>query len=196
MEKKGPVGKLMEELEKKDEEIKEFKDRYLRALADLENYRKRMEKEFDSFRQYAHVEFLRSILPVLDSFERALGGANMEKEDTGAESPAGDAVADSLDGQPDRGSRSYMQGYEIIYRQLKDTLKTMGLSEFSSLGELFDPARHEAVGTVVDDAKPDDTVVEEISKGYAVKERVIKPAKVVVSKQSEGGSENVENNRD
>lgn len=196
MEKKGPVGKLMEELEKKDEEIKEFKDRYLRALADLENYRKRMEKEFDSFRQYAHVEFLRGILPVLDSFERALGGANVEKEEVGAVPPVGEANADSPDAQPDRGSRSYIQGYEIIYRQLKDTLKNMGLSEFSSLGEFFDPARHEAVGTVVDNDKPENTVVEEISKGYALKDRVIKPAKVVVSKQSEGGIENVENNRD
>jgi molecular chaperone GrpE len=172
MEKKGPVTKLKEDIDKKDEEIKEFKDKYLRALADLENYRKRMEKEFDSFRQYAQVEFLRKILPVLESFEHAMDGAAVDNDNS-----------------------SYTKGFEIIHRQLKDTLKSMGLEEFSNLGEVFDPARHEAVGTVVDDEKPENTIVEEVSKGYMIKERVIKPAKVLVSKQSKGGNEDAENNR-
>jgi len=172
MEKKGPVTKLKDEIGKKDEEIKEFKDKYLRALADLENYRKRMEKEFDSFRQYAQVEFLRKISPVLDSFERAMDGASVDNDEG-----------------------NYAKGVEIIYRQFKETLKSMGLEEFSSFGEVFDPARHEAVGTVVDDEKPENTIVEEVSKGYVVKERVIKPAKVLVSKQSKGGYEDAENNR-
>ncbi len=172
MEKRGPVTKLKEDIAKKEEEIKQFKDKYLRALADLENYRKRMEKEFDSFRQYAYVEFLRKILPVLESFERAKDGAIVDNDNS-----------------------SYTEGVEMIYRQLKDTLKSMGLDEFASLGEVFDPARHDAVGTVVDDEKPENTVIEEVSKGYVVKERVIKPAKVLVSKRSKGGSEDAENNR-
>jgi molecular chaperone GrpE len=91
---------------------------------------------------------------------------------------------------------NFIKGVEIIYRQLKDALRSMGLEEFSSLGESFDPTRHEAVATVVNDEKPEDTIVEEISKGYIVRERVIKPAKVLVSKQSKGGNEDVENNRD
>ncbi len=173
MERKGPVTRLREDIQQKDDAIKELKDKYLRALADMDNYRKRMERELDSFRQYAQVEFFDGIIPVLDSFERAMDGVNVD---------------DNYD--------NFIKGVEIIYRQLKDALKSMGLEEFSSLGESFDPTRHEAVATVVNDEKPDNTIVEEISKGYIVRERVIKPAKVLVSKQSKGGNEDVENNRD
>lgn len=173
MEKKGPVTKLKDNLKNKDKEIKEFRDKYLRALADMDNYRKRMDKELDSFRRYAHVEFFNKIIPVLDSFDRAMDGEILEND-----------------------HEKYAQGVEMIYRQLRDALRSMGLEEFSSLGERFDPARHEAVATVVNNEKPDNTVVEEISKGYIVQERVIKPAKVLVSKQNKGGNEDVENNRD
>jgi molecular chaperone GrpE len=85
---------------------------------------------------------------------------------------------------------------EIIQRQLKDTLKALGLVEFSGLGEKFDPARHEAVGMIETDAQPENTVIEEISKGYMVGDKVIKPAKVLVARpKSEGEQENAENNR-
>jgi len=173
MEKKGPVSRLKEKIKKNEEELKDLRDKYLRALADSDNYRKRMERELDSFRQYAQVEFFNKIIPVLDSFERAMDGASINND-----------------------YDNYARGVEIIYRQLKDALRSMGLEDFSSLGEAFDPARHEAVATVVNDEKPENTVVEEISKGYMVKDRVIKPAKVLVSKQSKGGNEDVENNRD
>ncbi len=173
MEKKGPVTKLKEELKNRDKEIKEFKDKYLRALADMDNFRKRMDKEIDSYRKYAQVEFFNKIIPVLDSFDRAVDGESLENN-----------------------HEKYAQGIEMIYRQLKDALRSMGLEEFSSLGEYFDPARHEAVATVVNNDKPENTIVEEISKGYIVQERVIKPAKVLVSKQNKGGNEDVENNRD
>lgn len=172
MEKKGPVTRLKEKIKEREEEVKDMRDKYLRALADMDNYRKRMERELDSFRQYAQVEFFNRIIPVLDSFERAIDGAQVEND-----------------------YAKYAQGIEIIYRQLKDALRSMGLEDFSSLGEAFDPSRHEAVASVVNDEKPENTVVEEISKGYMVRERVIKPAKVLVSKQSKGGNEDVENNR-
>lgn len=173
MEKKGPVTRLKEEIVRKDEEIKELKDRYLRALADLDNYRKRMKKENENIRQYSQVEFFRKIIPVLDSFDRAVNDVSM-----------------------DNSTVNYAQGVEMIYRQLRDTLQSMGLEEFSSLGEMFDPARHEAVATVVGDDRPENTVVEEVSKGYMVHDRIIKPAKVLVSKQDKGGNEDVEDNRD
>jgi len=172
MEKKGPVTRLKEKISEKEAEIKDMRDKYLRALADMDNYRKRMERELDSFRQYAQVEFFNKIIPVLDSFERAMNGASVEND-----------------------YEKYAQGIDIIYRQLKDALRSMGLEDFSSLGDVFDPARHEAVASVVNDEKPENTVVEEISKGYKVRERVIKPAKVLVSKQSKGGNEDVEDNR-
>jgi molecular chaperone GrpE len=172
MEKKGPVGRLKEKIEHQASELRDLKDKYLRALADLDNYRKRMERELDSYRQYAQVEFFNTIIPVLDSFERALNGINIESD-----------------------CDQYAKGMGMIYRQLKDSLRSLGLEDFSSLGENFDPARHEAVAAVVNDEKPDNTVIEEICRGYIVRDRVIRPAKVLVSKQSEGGNENAKDNR-
>ncbi|MGB3479933.1 MAG: nucleotide exchange factor GrpE [bacterium] len=174
MKRKGPVTKLKEEIEKKEQEIKKFNDKYLRALAELENGRKLMHKEMENHRLLIKAEFFNKVIPVLDSFDRALSGAELNEN-----------------------FERFYKGIEIIHRQLKDALKSLGLVEFSGLGEVFDPSRHEAVGTVpIDGIQVEDIVVEEISKGYIVSDRVVKPAKVLVSKQKEGGQENGENNRD
>lgn len=172
MKRKGPVTKLKEAMKQKDTEIKELKDKYLRALAELDNYRKRIEKELDDRKKYALVEFFMKIIPVLDSFDRAVSGAEMNND-----------------------FENFYKGVEIIHRQLRDALHSLGLVEFSGLNETFDPNRHEAVATVETDDKPENTVIEEISKGYMIDNKVIKPAKVFVSKQKEGGQENGENNR-
>jgi len=174
MKRKGPVTKLKEEIEAKEQQIKEFNDKYLRALAELENSRKLMFKEMENDRLLIKAEFFNKVIPVLDSFDRALSGAELNEN-----------------------FKRFYKGIEIIHRQLKDALKSLGLVEFSGLGEVFDPSRHEAVGTVpIDGIQAEDIVVEEISKGYIVSDRVVKPAKVLVSKQKEGGQENGENNRD
>lgn len=175
MKRKGPVTRLKEEIEEKDKMINEFNDKYLRALADVENTRKLMRKEMENHRLLTKVEFFNKVIPVLDSFDRALGGAELNEN-----------------------YDKFYKGIEIIHRQLKEALKTLGLVEFSVLGEVFDPSRHEAVGTVpTEKTQVEDIVVEEISKGYMVDNRVVKPAKVLVSKQAEeGGKDNGENNRD
>jgi len=173
MIRKGPVTRLKETLAEREQEIKEVKDKYLRALAELENYRKRMEREFEEFKKYANLEFFMKVISVLDNFDRALSGAELSGN-----------------------FESFYKGMEIIYRQLKDTLQSLGLTEFSGLGETFDPARHEAVAVIPNSDKPDNTIIEEISKGYMVGERIIKPAQVLVSRQKEGGEENGKNNRD
>lgn len=168
------MTKLKEEIKEKDELIQELNDKYLRALAELENSRKLMRKEMQSHRLLTKAEFCNKVIPVLDSFNRALSGAELNEN-----------------------FERFYKGVEIIHRQLKDALKSLGLVEFSGLGEVFDPSRHEAVGTVVADGiQNEDIVVEEISKGYLVEDRVVKPAKVLVSKQKEGGQENGEDNRD
>jgi len=186
LKRKGPVTRLKEAILGKDSEIKDLKDKYLRALAELDNYRKRMEREFDDFKKYAKVDFLTKIIPILDNFERALSGAELNGN-----------------------FESFHKGMEIIERQLKETLKSIGLTEFSGLGEPFDPGLHEAVGVVNTNDKPENIVIEEINKGYKVGDRVIKPAKVLVSKLppfpppsegddtggDKGGQENGENNR-
>ncbi|MGQ9664466.1 MAG: nucleotide exchange factor GrpE [bacterium] len=174
MVRKGPVTLMKEELEKKCIEINELKDSYLRVLAEWDNYRKRMENEFGEFKKYAKVDFISKILPVLDNFDRALAGAELNPN-----------------------LESFYKGIEIIERQLKEVLKSIGLTEYSGLGEQFDPALHDAVGVIVTNDHPENTIIEEISKGYKVGDRIIQPAKVLVSKHEEkGGQENGKNNRD
>ncbi len=173
MKRKGPVTRLKEELHEKSEEARKAHDKYLRALADMENYRKLMQKQMNDFRRSTKYEFFEKVIPVLDSFDRALNGA-----------------------ETDSNAEHFLKGIEIIHRQLKEALKSLGLVEFSGIGEAFDPTRHEAVATVPTDKHPENTVIEEVHKGYIVDDRVIKPAKVFVSKQKEGGQEDGENNRD
>lgn len=186
---KGPVTVLKEKVQVLESEIKELKDKYLRALAELDNYRKRMEKEFNDYKQFSKVDFFMKIIPVLDNFDRALSGAELNGN-----------------------FEPFYKGMEIIQRQLREVLKSMGLEEYSGLGEPFDPYLHEALGVIIVDDRPENIVVEEVSKGYKVGDRVIKPAKVLVSKRKEnelkqeskeeekkekieGGEENGENNR-
>ncbi len=173
MKRKGPVTRLKEEIEEKNKQAEELNDKYLRAYADLDNYRKQMQKKMEDYRRSYEIEFFNKIIPILDSFDRALSGAEFNA---------------NFD--------NFYKGVEIIHRQLKEALKSLGLIEFSGLGEVFDPSRHEAVATVSTDEQPEDIIVEEISKGYIVDDRVIKPAKVYVSKQKEGGQKDDENNRD
>jgi molecular chaperone GrpE len=172
MKKRGPVTKLKEEMAEKNSQIKELNDKYLRALADLDNYRKLMQKEMQGYRKYSKAEFFNKIIPVLDSFDRALNGV-----------------------ESDTDFEHFYKGVEIIYRQLTESLKSLGLIEFSGLGEEFDPSRHEAVATVETNDQPENMVVEEISKGYIVDDMIIKPAKVCVSKQVKGGQEDAQDNR-
>ncbi len=174
MLRKGPVILMKEELQKKGTEIEVLKDNYLRALAEWDNYRKRMENELAEFKKYAKADFISKIIPVLDNFDRALAGAELN---------------------PD--FESFYKGVEIIERQLKEVLKSMGLIEYSGLGEQFDPLLHDAIGVIVTNDHPENTIIEEISKGYKIGDRIIQPAKVLVSKPEEkGGQENGKNNRD
>jgi len=173
MDIKGPVTRLKEIFLERETQAKDFKDKYLRALAELDNFRKRTEKDMEEYRKYSKVDFFIQIIPAIDNLDRAIGGCELNAN-----------------------YESFYKGMEIIQRQLKDTLKVLGLVEFSGLGEKFDPARHEAVGMVETDAQPENMVIEEISKGYMVGDKVIKPAKVLVSRpKPEGEQENAENNR-
>ncbi len=166
--KKSKTSLLKEKLQKKEEEVKDFYDKYLRALAELENYKKRVEKEKEEFWRYANEQLVHDLLPILDNFERALDSGKDSKEFEG-----------------------FYQGVGLIYRQLKEALEKEGLEGFSSKGEVFDPSKHEAVGVLESEDCPPDTVLEEMQKGYYLKERLLRPARVMVSKaKAEGEGEN------
>ncbi len=172
------LKKEREERQKLEERVKELEDKYLRALADLENYKKLVRKETMLVREQAVADVLRQILPVLDNFERALEAAK------------NDADRESL-----------LKGVEMIYRQLQETLRSCGVEPFSSVGEPFDPSVHEALGVICTEEHPPDTVVEEHEKGYTLRGKLLRPARVLVSTRKEGEGhareeKERENNRD
>ncbi len=132
-------------------------DRLLRKQAELENLRKRTQREKDDFLQHATAELIRALLPTLDGFERAL-----KQRDVGA-------------------SAQFYQGMELIYRDLLEVLKRAGLSPLETLGKTFDPHLHQAVETVPPSEHRDQEIVEEFQRGYKLKQRLLRPAIVKVA---------------
>lgn len=169
--KKGPVSQLKETTAKLDLEAKALRDKYLRALADFENYRKRTQRELERFQQNANEFLLTSLIPVLENLDRALASAEQDK---------------CFDG--------LYKGMEIVSRQLKETLAKHGMIEYSALGEAFDPQRHEAVGSIETGEHPSDTIVAEQAKGYLYNSRVLRPARVLVAKPKPDENEQKANN--
>jgi molecular chaperone GrpE len=131
-------------------------DRLARAQAEFENARRRAAKEQQDFRDFATVDAIKSLLPVIDSFERALQ----------AKSEAGD----------------FRTGVELIYKQLQDVLAKMGVRPIAAKGEQFDPHVHEAIEMVETPDAADHEVLDEWQRGYKFKDRLLRPAMVRVAK--------------
>lgn len=152
------IEKKLGELQREKDDLY---DRLLRKQADFENYRKRAEKEKREFQQYALSAFVLDLIPILDNFERAL--SHMDEE---------------LDAQNRRG-------VELIYRQLRDAMEKKGLRPVETEGHLFDPNFHEAIGRELRDDLPENTILEELQKGYFFHDRLLRPALVKVSHKSD-----------
>lgn len=148
------------EVEKIKSELEEKNTRLMRLQADFDNYRKRVEKEKIEIIKFASVELIEKLLPVLDNFDRAIAEENKR---------------DSKD-------KSFFEGVELIQKQLIDVLKSEGLSEIDALEKDFDPNYHNAVQQLESDKHDSNKVIEVYQKGYQVKEKVIRPSMVVVSK--------------
>ncbi len=161
----GEVARLHRALEERSREAEAHYDRYLRAAAELDNARKRAQREREEYIRFANESLLREILPVLDNFDRALGVARLSSE-----------------------AQGFVAGVELIQRELLKVLEKFGVTPFSALGQPFDPERHEAVQRVVRPEAPDMTVVEETLRGYLLNGRVLRPAMVVVAVPPEGES--------
>lgn len=132
-------------------------ERLLRKQAELENFRKRMKREKEDFLQHATADLVRALLPTLDAFERAL---KHHDENLPAE---------------------YYQGIELIYRELLEVLGRAGLTVLETVGKKFDPHLHQAVETVESDEHPDHEIIEELQRGYKLKQRLLRPAIVKVA---------------
>ena len=144
------------EMQKLKAERDTLLDRLARSQAEFENARRRAGREQQEFRDYATVDTIKSLLPVLDSFERALQ----------VKSEAGD----------------FRNGVELIYKQLQDALSKLGVRRIPAKGEQFDPRHHEAIELVETADAPDHEVLEELQHGYKLKERLLRPAMVKVAK--------------
>jgi molecular chaperone GrpE len=132
-------------------------DRLLRKQAELENFRKRTQREKDDFLQHATAELIRALLPTLDGFERAL-------KQRDATVPA-----------------QFYEGVELIYRDLLAVLSRAGLAPLETVGKTFDPHLHQAVETVAAAEHRDQEIVEEFQRGYKLKQRLLRPAIVKVA---------------
>jgi molecular chaperone GrpE len=155
-------NELKEKLEEKEKEVRDHHDRLLRVAADFENYKKRAAREKEDWVKYANEDLMKGILPFVDNLERALNHA--EKAET---------------------SPNVMEGLKLTLQQLLQTLFRFGLSPIESVGKPFDPTVHEAMIAVETDQHEPNQVLEEFQKGYFLKDRLLRPSTVSVSKARE-----------
>lgn len=157
---------LIERLKQAEETAKKNFDLYLRSQAEIENMKRRVQREKEDFFKFANEALIKDLLPVVDSLEKALEHANEENS-----------------------VKALKEGVELTLKALRTTLCKAGLEEVCALGEKFDPHFHEAVSQCEDEKAEPGTVLQELQKGYLLNQRLIRPAMVVVSTRPEGGTQ-------
>jgi molecular chaperone GrpE len=151
----GQLAAVTAERDRLATEKAELADRLLRARAEFDNARRRAERERSEYLQFAALDLVKDVLPVLDDFERAL--------------------------KVETADRNYAKGVELIYQRLFETLKKMGLEPIDSAGKPFDPNVHQAVERVETSDAEDQTVLGEFQRGYNFKGKLLRPAMVRVA---------------
>ncbi|WP_372459046.1 nucleotide exchange factor GrpE [Alkalihalobacillus deserti] len=146
------------EEENSQAEIAELNNRILRIQADYDNFRRRSREEKEAAAKYRSQTVIEALLPVIDNFERALL-VKPEAEE----------------------AKSLLQGMEMVYRQFQDTLKNEGIEVIDTVGQMFDPHLHQAVMQVEEEGFESNQIVEELQKGYKLKDRVLRPSMVKVN---------------
>ncbi|OGQ36876.1 MAG: nucleotide exchange factor GrpE [Deltaproteobacteria bacterium RIFCSPHIGHO2_12_FULL_43_9] len=157
-EKKGSLEKDIEGLQA---ELQGQKDRYLYLLADFDNYKKRAIRERSDLMKYGNLDLIRSMLTAVDNFELLVDAASKT------------AV----------GDEGLIDGAKLAIKQFQDNLARWGVVPVDSLGKPFDPFIHEAIGSEVVADKEPNTVIKELQKAYKIHDKVLRPAKVIVSSQ-------------
>ena len=154
----APLSDADIEIERLTELAEENNNRYLRAQADFDNFRRRTVKEREELAKYASLKVVEQLVPVLDNFERAIqvSGENQDFE-------------------------SFSKGVQMIFRQLSQVLDQEGLQQMNAVGQPFNPEYHQAIMQVESDEYEEGIVVEEVQKGYMLKDKVLRPAMVKVS---------------
>ncbi len=152
------LDKLNKDLERKDEEIIELKSHIQRLQADFDNFRKQSEKQKQDLIRYANEGLIVKFLDIYEDMERALENSSNEEE--------------------------LREGLKLIYSKMKNTLEKEGVEEIPAVGEKFDPFKHEALLTVDSPNHENNEIVDELMKGYTLKDKVIKYSKVRVCKKA------------
>ena len=151
----GQLAAVSAERDRLAAEKADLSDRLLRARAEFDNARRRSERERSDFLQFAAMDLVREILPVLDDFERAL--------------------------KVETADRDYAKGIELIYQRLFETLKKLGLEPIETEGKKFDPNQHEAVQRVQTEEAEDQAILGELQRGYNFRGKLLRPAWVRVA---------------
>lgn len=154
---------LLSRIQELETELQQMHDKYLREVAESQNSQRRAREVLEKVRKFESQTLARELLPILDNFDRTLLAAES---------------GSSLE--------SLLGGVKAIERQLWKALAQAGVKRIESLGEVFDPNFHEAIATDSDSDAPEDTISAEIEPGYCLHDRVLRPAKVLVVKKSEG----------
>jgi molecular chaperone GrpE len=152
------IEELKEEAKKAQEELVQEKEKFLRAYAEQENFKKRKEQEFETFCKYAGEKFVTEMLPVLDSFDRACEHAGEDKK-----------------------NKELVAGFTLIQKQFHTVLEKLGVKPIDAVGKPFDPNFHQAVMQEESENKESNTVLKEMQKGYTLHDRILRPSMVVVA---------------
>ncbi|HET6425682.1 MAG TPA: nucleotide exchange factor GrpE [Planctomycetaceae bacterium] len=136
----------------------DFRDKWARARADLENYRRRIQREMDDDRKYAATPIVKALLPGIDGLQRALKAASASRN------------VDEL-----------IAGVEMVAKQFEAALIGLGVQPIEAIGKPFDPNVHEAIAQVPNADQPAMTVIDDVERGYTLHERIVRPSKVIVS---------------
>ena len=159
------LNDLEDKLVEAQEQAQENHDRMLRMAAELENYKKRTGRELEDMRKYATENLLRQLLTVVDNLERAIASASAENQ----------------------SDQSVVDGVALTLAEINKILEKHHVTPVEALGAPFDPAYHQAMSQEECADKPANTVVQEFQKGYLMHDRLLRPAMVVVSKNSQNG---------
>ena len=153
------IETLKKELEEKTRLAEDYLSQLKYLQADFENYKKMVAREREMYEMCATEELTKSLLPLIDNLEIAIASAKQNEDEP-----------------------SFVEGIELIYKDLMVVLGKEGLKPIKAVGEKFDPYKHEVIMTVIDDGLPEDTVLEELEKGYMLGSKLLRTAKVKVSK--------------
>ena len=154
----GETSDVQQQLSKALTERDDFQEKWARARADLENYRKRMQREMEEDRKYAILPLLKALLPALDGLDRALHSAQQSKN-----------------------AEELITGIDMVTKQFDAALKAVGVLPVEAQGQPFDPNVHEAIQQVPSADHPPMTVLQDVERGYVLHDRVVRPSKVIVS---------------